>query len=60
MGIVHEIENTEKGEQDRPVKPVVIDECGQLKSGEEVRDKLLSSSKVYLQTFLGISALRML
>jgi len=35
MGIVHEIENTEKGEQDRPVKPVVIDECGQLKSGEE-------------------------
>merc|ERR1719463_24878 len=31
MGIVHEIENTEKGEQDKPVNPVVIDECGELK-----------------------------
>merc|ERR1719381_327176 len=33
MGIVHEIENTEKGEQDKPVNPVVIDECGELKPG---------------------------
>ena len=36
MGIVHEIENTEKGEQDKPVNPVVIDECGELKPGDDV------------------------
>jgi len=35
MGIVHEIENTEKGEQDKPVNAVVIDECGELKPGDD-------------------------
>ena len=37
MGIVHEIENTDKGENDKPVNDVVIDECGQLQPGEDVR-----------------------
>jgi len=35
MGIVHEIENTDKGENDKPVNDVVIDECGQLQPGED-------------------------
>ncbi|GFR48206.1 hypothetical protein Agub_g10064 [Astrephomene gubernaculifera] len=30
MGVVREIEQTETGEQDRPVQPVVIADCGEL------------------------------
>jgi cyclophilin family peptidyl-prolyl cis-trans isomerase len=33
MDIVRMIEDQEKGGQDRPVKDVVIDECGELKGG---------------------------
>lgn len=35
MGIVHEIENTDKGENDCPIEKVVIDECGEIKPGED-------------------------
>jgi len=35
MGIVHEIENTEKGENDAPKEIVVIDDVGELKPGED-------------------------
>jgi len=35
MGIVHEIENADKGENDAPIEKVVIDECGELKQGDE-------------------------
>ncbi len=33
-GVVREIENTKTGEQDKPVKPVVIVDCGELAEGE--------------------------
>jgi len=35
MGIVHEIENTEKGENDAPKQLVVIDDAGELKPGDD-------------------------
>ena len=36
MGIVHEIENADKGENDKPIEDVVIEQCGELKEGEDV------------------------
>ena len=36
MGIVHEVENADKGENDAPIEKIVIEECGELKEGEDV------------------------
>lgn len=35
MGIVHEVENADKGENDAPIEKIVIEECGELKEGED-------------------------
>jgi len=35
MGIVHEVENSDKGENDAPIEKVLIDNCGELKPGDD-------------------------